>query len=479
MKLNGGEKNIMNSDQTSQLFQVQRNNRYQVRRSSAAHRIEKLKKMKGLIIKKKSKIEAAMRADFGKSSVETELTEIMPVISMINYTCKHLKKWMKPHKVSGGPLFFGTKCMVSYESKGNVLVISPWNYPFQLAMYPLLTAYSAGNTVILKPSEFTPETNKILIELLSEVFTTDEVAVVEGEVEASQALLDLAFDHIFFTGSTPVGKIVMEKASKHLAGVSLELGGKSPAIIGKDFDLKVAAQRIVWGKFVNGGQTCVAPDYVLVEKSREEELVKLIVENIKLFYNEQFEMNEDYCQIITPRHAERLQELIADSKSRGAKIVFGGHLFGNNKHEPTIIQNLDFDHKVMQEEIFGPLLPIIAVDSNKDMVKIINDMDNPLAMYLFTNSQDVLEYFQANTTSGGFSVNETLLHVGHSGLIFGGAGKSGIGRYHGFEGFAELSNQRSVLIRKFDTKMSYFYPPYTDKKKKILDFLIEKFHYLF
>ena len=287
------------------------------------------------------------------------------------------------------------------------------------------------------------------------------------------------FDHVFFTGSTPVGRIIMEKAAKHLSMVSLELGGKSPAIIAKDFDLKVAAQRIVWGKFVNGGQTCVAPDYVLVEKSREEELVKLIVENIKLFYNEQFEMNEDYCQIITPRHAERLQELIADSKSRGAKIVFGGHLFGNNKHEPTIIQNLDFDHKIMQEEIFGPLLPIIAVDSNKDMVKIINDMDNPLAMYLFTNSQDVLEYFQANTTSGGFSVNETLLHVGHSGLIFGGAGKSGIGRYHGFEGFAELSNQRSVLIRKFDTKMSYFYPPYTDKKKKIIDFLIEKFHYLF
>lgn len=469
----------MNVDQINQLFQVQRNNRYQLRKSSAAHRIDKLKKMKDLIIQNKSRIEDALKADFFKSPLETELTEVMPVISMINYTCKHLKKWMKPHKVKGGPLFFGTKCMVSYESKGNVLVISPWNYPFQLAMYPLLSAYAAGNAVILKPSEFTPETNKILIELIDEVFTTDEVAVVVGEVEASQALLELPFDHIFFTGSTPVGKIVMEKAAKHLAGVSLELGGKSPAIVANDFDLKVAAQRIAWGKLVNGGQTCVAPDYILIEKSREQEFVKYLIESIKLFYNEHFELNDDYCQIITPRHGKRLQDLIADSKERGAKISYGGHLFNNNKHEPTIIQKLDFDHKIMQEEIFGPVLPIISVDSRKEMVKIINEMDNPLAMYLFTDDKDVVEYFQSNTTSGGFSVNETLLHVGHSGLVFGGAGKSGIGRYHGFEGFAELSNQRSVLIRKFDTKMSYFYPPYTEKKKKIIDFLIEKFHYLF
>lgn len=466
-------------DRISQVFESQKERKYFQKNTSAGYRIEKLKAVKKYILTHQKEIEDALQKDFSKAPAETILTEVMPVIGMINLTIKKLKRWMKPKRISSSLLFFGTKSSISFEAKGQVLIISPWNYPFQLNLYPILTAFSAGNTVMVKPSEYTPHTNQMINKLITAVFDENEVSLFEGEVEVTNALMEHPFDHIFFTGSTPVGKIIMEKASKHLTSVSLELGGKSPAIIGDDFDINTAAQRIIWGKLVNGGQTCVAPDYILVDKKRLGELVESLKKHIDKLYGSQFTQNDDYCQIITDRHALRLKELIQEAKSKGAKILFGGHLFENRKFEPTILTDVNSSMKIMQEEIFGPLLPIVTVESQAEMVKFINQLDNPLAMYIFSDDSEIIEYFRKNTNSGGLGINETLLHVAHSGLAFGGAGKSGHGRYHGHEGFVEFSNQRSVLKRSFDGKMSLFYPPYTDKLKSAIDVIFQKFNYFF
>ncbi|MAZ47016.1 MAG: aldehyde dehydrogenase family protein [Halobacteriovoraceae bacterium] len=463
----------------TQVFNSQKERKYFQKNTTAQYRIKKLKAVKKYILDHQTEIESALKEDFSKAPAETLLTEVMPVIAMINLTVKKLKRWMKPKRISSSLLFFGTSSSISYEAKGQVLIISPWNYPFQLNLYPILTAFSAGNTVMIKPSEYTPQTNKIIGKLISEVFDENEICLFEGEVEVTNILMEQAFDHVFFTGSTSVGKIIMEKASKHLTSVSLELGGKSPAIIADDFSLRTAAERVVWGKFVNAGQTCVAPDYILIHKDRSAEFVTAVKEQIENRYGNQFTQNEDFCQIITQRHAQRLKDLVQDAKSKGAKVLFGGHLFENRKFEPTILIDVNESMQVMQEEIFGPILPIVTVDSKADMVKFIQRLDNPLAMYLFSEDKEVIEFFRQNTQSGGLGINETLLHVAHSRLPFGGAGKSGHGRYHGHEGFIEFSNQRAVLKRKFDGKMSYFYPPYTEKLKALIDMTLRKLNYFF
>ena len=466
-------------DRIAQVFEAQAQHKYIQKNSSVQRRIKKLKAAKKYILDHQSDLEEALRKDFGKAPAETTLTEIMPVVAMINHTVKHLKKWMKPKKISSSLLFFGTKSQISFEARGQVLVISPWNYPFQLNMYPILTAYSAGNTVIAKPSEYTPHTNKFIGDLMKAFFDENEMCMFEGEVEVTNALMEHPFDHVFFTGSTPVGRIIMEKAAKHLSMVSLELGGKSPAVICKDFDLKTAAKRIAWGKLVNGGQTCVAPDYILIEKNLENNFIEALKFEIDKLYGSQFANNDDYCQIITPRHADSLKSLVDDAKSKGAKLVYGGHLFENRKFEPTILTDVNLNMEIMQDEIFGPVLPIVSVDSHAEMVKFINELDNPLSMYVFSENKEVIEYFRQNTNSGSLGINETLIQVAHSGLPFGGAGKSGHGRYHGVEGFIEFSNQRAMLKRNFDGKMSLFYPPYSDKLKSVIDFLLQKFNYFF
>jgi aldehyde dehydrogenase (NAD+) len=468
-------------DQIDAAFELQKSHKIAMKNTSIAYRIGKLKEIKREIVNQKQAICEAIHKDFHKPAVEVELTEVMPVISMINLAESKLSSWAADHKIKTPLLFKGSKSWVRYEGKGNVLVISPWNYPFQLNLYPILTSFMAGNTTICKPSEFTPHTNKIIVDICAKVFTPEEVQFFEGEVDVSTKLLDLPFDHIFFTGSTNVGKVVMAAAAKHLASVGLELGGKSPAVLDKGCDIGSAAKKIAWGKLVNGGQTCVAPDYLLVNKEEEAAVVDALITHINVFYEgNDWKSAKDYNHIITKRHAQRLNDLIQDAVEKGAKIAFGGEFHAEEKVlSPTILTGVTKEMKVMQEEIFGPILPVVAKETLKEKVEFINSYDNALAMYVFSESQDNINYCMDNTYNGGVTVNDCLIAVGHPMLPFGGAGKSGIGRYHGKYGFEEFSNLRPVMRRDLDLGTSYFFPPYTEKKTKIVKNLLDKFNGLF
>lgn len=469
------EKNMENQKiEIEKCFETQREHKFKMRNTDHHYRITKLKKIKKLILDNKNEINAALAADFNKPAIETDLTEIMPVISMINLLEKELHSWMKPRKIKAPLLFKGTKSYVKPESKGNCLVISPWNYPFQLNAYPVLTAFAAGNTCMVKPSEFTPHTNAIIAKLFGEVFEKKEIAFFEGEIETSNTLLDLPFDHIFFTGSTQVGSIVMEKAAKNLSSVGLELGGKSPCVIDSSTNLEEASRKVMWGKFVNSGQTCVAPDYVLIEKEKEQEFINECVKRIKEFFpNEDFETSKDFNYIITQRHADRLHALVEDATAKGAKLHYGGTLKERVMH-PTIISDVNRDMKIMQEEIFGPLLPIVGVENRSEIVEYINKFDNALATYVFTDDESFANEIINYTSSGGVTVNDVLVAVGHPHLPFGGAGKSGIGRYHAEYGFEEFSILKPVLKRNMDLGATYFYPPYDENKSNLVKTLLDK-----
>ncbi len=461
------------------VFNSQKNYKYSARSTDAKYRLGKLKMFRDLMVTRREDICKALREDFNKPEVETDLTEILPVISMINLLEKKLSKWMKDEKVKTPLLFTGTKSWIRREAKGNCLIISPWNYPFQLTVYPILTAFSAGNTCIVKPSEYTPSTNKIIIELCSKVFSPDEVSIFEGEANVSKELLELPFDHIFFTGSTGVGKVVMDAAAKSLASVSLELGGKSPCVMDRDIDLETMCRRVAWGKLVNSGQTCVAPDYLIVYESELEKVVEALKRSVNDFYpTSNFQENKDYSQIITERHGERLKNMVDEALSDGAKLHLGGG-YNARVMEPTVISNVTNNMKVMEEEIFGPVLPIVTVKSEDEILDFINSKDNALGIYVFSKSEQFIEKVLSNTSTGGVTVNDTLLNVGHPHLPFGGAGKSGIGKYHGKFGFDEFSNLRPVLKRNLDIGTSFFYPPYPQKKGSIVSFLIKKLSKLF
>lgn len=468
----------MEIDRINQVYALQKRNKISAKNTSAKERLKKLKKLKKVVLEKLSLINEAVALDFNKPSIEVELTEVMPVVAYLNLLQSELADWMEDKKVSAPLLFKGTSSVVRYEGKGNCLIIGPWNYPFQLSLYPIITAIAAGNTVILKPSEFTPNTNKLLRSILSEVFEENEVSVIEGESETSQALLDLAFDHIFFTGSTSVGKIVMEKASKHLSSVALELGGKSPAIVDRETDLKAAAKKIMWGKLVNSGQTCVAPDYVLIHADQKDEFIKHALEVVEEFYENDY--SSDYNQIITERHTKRLETLVNDAEKAGATI-HGEKIIDTQKRifSPLLLSNVNNAMAIMQDEIFGPVLPIVSFNSIDEMITFINEKDNALHMYIFSNDKKNTEKVINETFNGGVTVNDILLAVGHPELPFGGSGKSGIGRYHGKYGFEEFSNIRPVMKRDLDIGASYFYPPYTDKKKKIVHQMVKNFSRLF
>lgn len=464
-----------------EVFEKQKKHKFSQRKTSAKERLLKLKQFKRLVVQAKEEICQAVHQDFHKPEVEVELTEVMPVISMINVLEKELEHWMRPRYFETPLVYTGSAGWVQPEGKGNCLIISPWNYPFQLCLYPVLTAFAAGNTSMVKPSEFTPHTNKIITELLSKVFTANEVAVFEGEKEVSAHLLNKPFDHIFFTGSTPVGKIVMAHAAKHLASVALELGGKSPAVIDPQADIDEAAHKILWGKMVNGGQTCVAPDYVLLHEEQKNSFVSALKKHLQEFYQGQaYDKNKDYNHIITERHAERLKHLISEAVEKGAKIEVGGNQYENSRVvPPTVLSGVTKDMEVMQDEIFGPVLPIVTYKNEEEAIDFINSYDNALAMYIFSKRKDFYQKLVDNTTNGGVTINDTLVAVGHPTLPFGGAGKSGIGKYHGHFGFEEFSNMRPILHRKRNLGLSYFYPPYNEQKTKVVKALMKKFNWLF
>lgn len=464
---------MLDTNKINETYQLLLDSRSGQKQKEFKYRLKKLDRLKQEILGMRKEIEAALLEDLGKSAAETNLTEILPIIGAINMYKKNGKAWLSDKRVGQSILFKGAKSYISYEPKGICLVIGPWNYPFQLTIYPILTSFLAGNTTLLKPSEYVPATNKVIIKLLQKVFTLAEVGVCEGEVETSTFLLEKKFDHIFFTGSTPVGKVVMEKASAHLTSVTLELGGKSPVVIDKDFSIEKACEKIVWGKLVNAGQTCVAPDYIFIPKGKKEEFSSAF-EKYALKYYLKNKKQSDYCSIISERHYKRLEEICEDASIKGAIIVKVGEDL-DQKFAPRLISKLSEDMKVMEEEIFGPLFPIFEYEQIENVIEFINKRDYPLSLYCFSNSKKWIQNLQMNTTSGGFVANDVLLHVGNPELAFGGIGPSGTGRYHGPEGLLEFSNQRTIMIRKKDWGLKYFFPPYTAVKRGLINTILKRF----
>ncbi len=409
----------------------------------------------------------ALATDLGKSATESWTTEIGFSLNDIAHQRKHLAKWAAPRKVSTPLMFRPGRSRIVPEPKGVVLVIAPWNYPLQLLVAPLAAAIAAGNAVIAKPSELSPAVSDALVELSATHLDQRAIRVVAGGVEESTALLEQPFDHIFFTGGTRVGKIVMRAAAEHLTPVTLELGGKSPAIVTTDADIGVAARRLAWGKFTNAGQTCIAPDYLLVERAVRDRLVDELASVITEFYGSDPHRSDDYGRIVNAGHHDRLVQLLRDERSGRTSV--GGEFDAADRYiSPTVLIDPDPDAPIMQEEIFGPLLPVIAVDSVDEAVAFVNARPKPLALYVFSGDDDLVADVLARTSSGGVSVNSTLLHIGPPELPFGGVGPSGIGAYHGQAGFDTFSHLRSVYERNIRPDPPVLYPPSTAMKRRLI-----------
>lgn len=462
------------------LFENQLHKSIHWRKSSFEERILRLQRLRDWIKNHQKEIRKALWQDFNKPAPEVDLNEIFPVTSEINHAIKNLKSWMAPKKVSTPLPMIGTSAWIHYEPKGRCLIISPWNFPFNLTIGPLVSAIAAGCTAIIKPSEYSPHTSELIASMVKDIFEENEIAVCLGEVQVSTELLNLPFDHIFFTGSPAVGKIVMKAAAQHLSSVTLELGGKSPVIIDSSADLKDAAQKIIWGKFVNCGQTCIAPDYILIPEEFKEEFLMQAKTQLQIYYDpavQGIEKSPDYARIINLKHFERLKTLLDDALEKGGRIAFGGKSDSSSKYfEPTLLTGLSPDMLILQEEIFGPILPILSYKNLQEAIDLINSQPKPLALYYFgansKNSKKVLE----ETSSGNMVINDCVLHFLHNELPFGGVNNSGIGKAHGYYGFLAFSNEKGVLKQRVGyNNVSLLRPPYGLKAKQIISSLIKWF----
>lgn len=426
-------------------------------------RIEQLKKLKSIIKENEDRILEALKKDLNKSFFEGYESEIGIVYEEINYQIKHLRKWTRRKRVSGSIIYFKSKAYIYKEPYGTILIIGPFNYPFQLIMAPLIGAIAGGNCAVLKPSEHSKYTSEVLEEIINNGFESNYIKVVEpsGGKEAVTKLLELRFDYIFFTGSVKVGKIVMEKAAKNLIPVTLELGGKSPCIVDRDANLELSAKRIVWGKLLNAGQTCIAPDYLMVHKEIKEKFLKLLVEEIKKQFGDNIESNDEYPKIIREAEVLRLKNYLEDGK-----IYYGGEYNVDNRFMmPTILTDVPLDSNVMTDEIFGPILPVIEFDSLDNVIEFVNDREKPLALYYFSNDDNKVEYILNSISSGGVTINDTIIHVGFCNLPFGGVGNSGIGSYHGKASFDTFTHEKSVVKRSNFIEFPFRFAPYKDKIK--------------
>ncbi|MEH2180060.1 aldehyde dehydrogenase [Nostoc sp.] len=429
-------------------------------------RIEQLKTLKQAIIEHKQSIVEALQADLHKPEVETYLTEIS-VIKDIDYAIKHLQNWTKPQKAAVSWDLFSYSAKIYPEPLGVVLIIGPWNYPFNLIISPLIGALAAGNCAIIKPSEIASHTSDIIAKIIAKHFDPAYIAVIEGGVEASQKLLAEKFDHIFFTGGTAVGKIIMAAAAKYLTPVTLELGGKSPCIVDTDINLEHTVRRITWGKFINAGQTCIAPDYLLVNKTIKKDLIDGLEKSLKEFYGENPVNSPDYARIISQKHFDRLVSFLKDGE-----VIVGGENQPSERYiAPTLIDNVSLEDSVMQEEIFGPILPIIEYTDIAEAIALINSRPKPLALYLFSQDKNLQKRVLQETSSGGVCINDTVMQVGVSSLPFGGVGDSGIGNYHGKASFDTFSHNKSVLQNSFWLDLKWRYAPYQGKLPLIKKFL--------
>ena len=428
-------------------------------------RIENLKKLKNSIKKYENNIINALNIDLGKPEFEAYSNEVGFVYSTIDYFIKNLKSWTKVKKVKNDAAQLPGKSYIYKSHYGAVLIIGPYNYPFQLLIEPLIGAISGGNTVILKPSEYAAKTEAIVEKIIKETFYEKYIAVVTGDYKVNSQLLDLEFDYIFFTGSVNVGKIVMEKASKHLTPVTLELGGKSPVIVDNTANLKVSAKRILWGKLTNAGQTCVAPDYILAYEDIYEELIKEFEKVIIEFYGQDIINSKDFGRIINDRHMNRLNAILEHDKN---KITFGGEVdFEKRYISPTIIRDVTLEDAVMNEEIFGPIIPVIKYKNMEDIKYYISHHKNPLALYVFSEDENFSEDIINRFSFGGGCVNDTISHVASAYLPFGGIGSSGMGNYHGKASFDTFTHTKSIVKKSTKIDLKLVFPPYKDKIKLI------------
>lgn len=429
-----------------------------------AFRRKMLEKLENTVRKYEKQIKSALYEDLHKSSQEAYMTEIGLALSEISYTKKHLRRWMKEKRVPAPLVHFPAYGSILHEPYGVVLIMTPWNYPFLLNISPLCDAIAAGNCCVLKPSAYAPSSSKLLKKMIEETFPPEYITVVEGGRKENSLLLEERFDYIFFTGSPAVGKTVMEKASAYLTPVTLELGGKSPCIVDETADIKMAAKRIVFGKFINCGQTCVAPDYVLVHKKKKEELIKNLIQWIKKFWGENPLENPDYPKMITEKHFLRVSALMDEGRIR-----LGGEVSKEKMQiTPTIIDMVKWEYKIMGEEIFGPVLPVLEYEDTEEMLTLLKEKEKPLALYLFTGSRKKKENILSTLSFGGGCVNDTLMHLATPYMGFGGVGSSGMGSYHGRDGFETFSHRKNILHRGVFPDLSVRYPVYSEKKEEFI-----------
>lgn len=458
------------------LFEAQRANQYFVAESTAAERIRKLRQLGEVVLRHQAEIREALYNDYRRPSAEVDLVEIFPITSKIKHACRHLRRWMAPHKVPTPLSMFGASSWVQYEPKGVCLIMGPWNYPIQLVLGPLVSAVAAGNTAVIKPSEVTPHSSAVVRKIVSEVFEEDEVAVVEGDVDTATVLLGLPFNHIFFTGSPEIGKIVMASASRNLASVTLELGGKSPTIIDETADLEKAVLRVASVKFQNNGQICLAPDYVLVHESRKKDFIDAMKKQISKFYGDNASMSESYMRMVNHRNFERVRGYLEDSINAGARVVYGGQSDENQNYlEPTLVVDVPMDSALMQNEIFGPVLPVIGYRDLSEAIDLIRSKEKPLALYIYSRSRKNISRILKSTRAGGTCINHSAIHFFNPNLPFGGSNHSGTGKTHGRYGFITFSNERAVYRQVLPTLLDKLVPPYSNSKLKLINRILKWF----
>lgn len=456
-------------------FACQQSYALELRKSDYKRRIAVLDRFEQVFRASEEKIYKSAAGDFGKPQAETDMAEIMPVLMELKHVRKNLKKWMKPVPVRPTMMLFGTSSKIVKEPKGVTLVVSPWNYPFYLTFGPMISSIAAGNTVIIKPSEMTPNMSAIISEIVEKAFSPEEVCLFQGEANVASYLTNLPFDHIFFTGSPAVGKHVMAAAARNLTSVTLELGGKSPVIVDQSVDIKKAVKSIAWGKFVNNGQTCVAPDYLYVHESIKGEFVTEMVACVEKHYGlgNVAKDNADYCQIVNDSHYQRIRRLLTDAQAQGGKLITGGQTDDVGRFiAPTLIEGMSRNAAIMSEEIFGPLLPIITFTDLDEVISYVNSKPKPLALYIFSKDSRNIEKILTETSAGDSCINQTMMHVAHQNLPFGGVNNSGIGKSGGIWGFDAFSHGRSVLTDKFSSA-SMLHPPYTPKVRKLIKMAIK------
>lgn len=452
-----------------ELFERQQAHQFQVANTTPKQRIAKLDGLLKALLRYRKEIQQALQADFQKPPLETDLTEIYVVTSEIKHACRNLRRWMKAKRVPTPLPLLGSRSWIRYEPKGVCLILAPWNFPVQLTFNPLVSAIAAGNTVILKPSEHTPHATAIMKKIVEELFPPEEVALVEGAAETAQELLQLPFNHIFFTGSPRIGKLVMQAAARHLSSVTLELGGKSPTIIDESADISTAVRRIIWGKFTNSGQICLAPDYVLVHERKKQALLEAFAQQLEAAYGKDALQSPDYARMVNAGHFARANDNLQEALKNGAQLEYGGQTeVRQNFIAPTVLSEVDNNSRLMQEEIFAPILPIQTFRTIEEAISIIREKPRPLGLYIYSRSNRNIDQVIAQTRAGGTCINHNLIHYGNKDLPFGGVNNSGIGKSHGWFGFEAFSNARAVTRQFTLGTADFFMPPYSALKERLI-----------